>query len=69
MCFNWIFYRYYKFKSWRIFFERILYLSLLEEEKYIDELFFDWVWFDFFFIVFKDFGKVFGDIFVKIKLI
>lgn len=67
--FNWISHRYYKFKSWRTLLERTLYSSSSEEEKYIDESLPDWVWPDFFPTVLKDFGKVPGDIFVKIKLI
>lgn len=66
--FNWISHRYYKFKSWRTLLERTLYSSS-SEEKYIDESLPDWVWPDFFPTVLKDFGKVPGDIFVKIKLI
>lgn len=67
--FNWISHRYYKFKSWRTLLERTLYSSSPKEEKYIDESLPDWVWPNFFPTVLKDFGKVPGDIFVKIKLI
>lgn len=43
--------------------------ELCTQVRQTDESLPDWVWADFFPTVLKDFGKVPGDIFVKIKLI